>query len=92
MKYPTLKHIMTGIALTLLISQVFALPDLNREVLSQKILLENTVNQRVSDAVYRILRHENFIVNVNVVMEATPTKKFTTIYFHVIGNGEGGNR
>ena len=82
MKYPTLKHIMTGTVITslMLISQVFALPDTNRELISQKILLENTINQRVSDAVYRILRHENFIVNVNVIMEATPAQKYTTIY------------
>ena len=82
MKYPAFKHIMTGIAVTtlVLISQVFALPDTNREVLSQKILLENTIHQRVSDAVYRILRHENFIVNVNVVMEATPAQQYTTVY------------
>jgi len=82
MKYPALKQIITGGILTslLLISQVFALPDTNKEVLSQKILLENTIHQRVSDAVYRILRHENFIVNVNVVMEATPTQKYTTVY------------
>lgn len=64
----------------LLISQVFAFPDTDSGVLSQKILLENTINQRVSDAVYRILRHENFIVNVNVVMEATPKQKYTTTY------------
>ncbi len=82
MKYPAFKHIITGGIITslLLISQVFALPDTNKEVLSQKILLENTIHQRVSDAVYRILRHENFIVNVNVVMEATPTQKYTTVY------------
>ena len=82
MKYPAFKHIITGGIITslMLISQVFALPDTNKEVLSQKILLENTIHQRVSDAVYRILRHENFIVNVNVVMEATPTQKYTTVY------------
>jgi len=82
MKYPAFKQIITGGIITtlILISQVFALPDTNQEVLSQKILLENTIHQRVSDAVYRILRHENFIVNVNVVMEATPTQKYTTIY------------
>jgi len=82
MKYPAFKHIITGGIITslLLISQVFALPDTNKEVLSQKILLENTIHQRVSDAVYRILRHENFIVNINVVMEATPTQKYTTVY------------
>lgn len=82
MKYPAIKQIMTGAAITtlMLISQVFALPDTNKEVLSQKILLENTIHQRVSDAVYRILRHENFIVNVNVVMEATPLQKYTTVY------------
>jgi len=82
MKYPAIKQIMTGAAITtlMLISQVFALPDTNKEVLSQKILLENTIHQRVSDAVYRILRHENFIVNVNVVMEATPQQKYTTVY------------
>ncbi|MEA3287069.1 MAG: hypothetical protein U9Q77_06805 [Candidatus Marinimicrobia bacterium] len=82
MKYPAFKHIMTGIVVTtlVLISQVLAFPDTNKEVLSQKILLENTIQQRVSDAVYRILRHENFIVNVNVVMETTPTQQYTTIY------------
>ena len=82
MKYPAFKHIITGGIITslMLISQVFALPDTNKEVLSQKILLENTIHQRVSDAVYRILRHENFIVNVNVVMEATPTQEYTTVY------------
>jgi len=82
MKYPAFKHIITGGIITslLLISQVFALPDTNKEVLSQKILLENTIHQRVSDAVYRILRHENFIVNVNVVMDVTPTQKYTTVY------------
>ena len=82
MKYPAFKHIIIGSIITslMLISQVFALSDTNKEVLSQKILLENTIHQRVSDAVYRILRHENFIVNVNVVMEATPTQKYTTVY------------
>ncbi len=82
MKYPAFKHIITGGIITtlILISQVFAQPSANKEVLSQKILLENTIHQRVSDAVYRILRHENFIVNVNVVMEATPTQKYTTVY------------
>ncbi len=82
MKYPAFKHIKTGVVITslMLLSQVFALPDTNKEVLSQKILLENTIHQRVSDAVYRILRHENFIVNVNVVMEATPTQQYTTVY------------
>ncbi len=82
MKYPAFKHIMIGIAFTslMLISQVFAFPDANKEVLSQKIMLENTIHQRVSDAVYRILRHENFIVNVNVVMEATPRQQYTTVY------------
>ncbi len=82
MKYPAFKHIITGVAITslMLISQVFALPDTNKEVLSQKILLENTIHQRVSDAVYRILRHENFIVNVNVIMEATPSQQYTTVY------------
>ncbi|MCF7823119.1 MAG: hypothetical protein K9N35_03015 [Candidatus Marinimicrobia bacterium] len=82
MKYPKLKHIMAGIVLIslMLISQVFAFQDTNQDVLSQKILLENTINQRVSDAVYRILRHENFIVNVNVVMESTPKQKYTTTY------------
>ncbi len=82
MKYPAFKHIIIGSIITslMLISQVFAVPDTNKEVLSQKILLENTIHQRVSDAVYRILRHENFIVNVNVVMEATPTQKYTTVY------------
>ena len=68
MKYPTFKNVMAGVAITslMLISQVFAVSDTNKEVLSQKILLENTIHQRVSDAVYRILRHENFIVNVNI--------------------------
>jgi hypothetical protein len=82
MKYSAFKHIIIGGIITtlILISQVFAQPSANKEVLSQKILLENTIHQRVSDAVYRILRHENFIVNVNVVMEATPTQKYTTVY------------
>ena len=82
MKYPAFKQITMGVAITslMLISEVFALPDTNKEVLSQKILLENTIHQRVSDAVYRILRHENFIVNVNVIMEATPSQQYTTVY------------
>ncbi|MCF6237273.1 MAG: DUF2058 family protein, partial [Candidatus Marinimicrobia bacterium] len=82
MKYPAFKHIMTGVTVTILmlISQVFAQPDTNREVISQKILLENTIHQRVSDAVYRILRHENFIVNVNIVMEVSPIQQYTTVY------------
>ena len=82
MKYPAFKHIITGVILTslMLISEVFALPDTNKELLSQKILLENTIHQRVSDAVYRILRNENFIVNVNVRMEATPGQQYTTVY------------
>jgi len=82
MKHPAFKHILTGVTVTslMIISQVFALPNTNKEVLSQKILLENTIHQRVGDAVYRILRHENFIVNVNVVMEATPVQNYTTIY------------
>ena len=82
MKYPALKSMIIGVAVItlVLISQVYALPDTNKEVLSQKILLENTIHQRVSDAVYRILRNENFIVNVNVVMEATPSQEYTTIY------------
>lgn len=82
MKYQRSKQLTAGIVFTVLIllSQVFASPGTNRELLSQKILLENTINQRVSDAVYRILRHENFIVNVNVIMEATPAQKYTTVY------------
>jgi len=82
MKYPAFKNVMAGVAITslMLISQVFAVPDTNKEVLSQKILLENTIHQRVSDAVYRILRHENFIVNVNIVMEATAEQQYTTVY------------
>jgi len=82
MKYPTQKHIITGIVVIslMLITQVFAFPGTNKELLSQKILLENTINQRVSDAVYRILRHENFIVTVNVIMEATPEQQYTTVY------------
>ncbi len=82
MKYPAFKHIITGGIITtlILISQVFAQSNTNKEVLSQKILLENTIHQRVSDAVYRILRHENFIVNVNVIMEATPIREYTTVY------------
>ncbi len=82
MKYPKIKNVMAGAAITslMLISQVFAVSDTNKEVLSQKILLENTIHQRVSDAVYRILRHENFIVNVNIVMEATAAQKYTTVY------------
>jgi len=82
MKYPVFKQSIIGAAgiTLLLISQALALPDANSDVLSQKILLENTIQQRVSDAVYRILRNENFIVNVDVIMEATPTKKYTTIY------------
>ncbi|MCF7806892.1 MAG: hypothetical protein K9M49_03575 [Candidatus Marinimicrobia bacterium] len=82
MKYPKSKQLIMGSAfiLLILITQVFAAPGTNRELLSQKILLENTINQRVSDAVYRILRHENFIVNVNVIMEATAAQKYTTVY------------
>jgi len=82
MKYPAFKNVIAGVAITslMLISQVFAVSDTNKEVLSQKILLENTIHQRVSDAVYRILRHENFIVNVNIVMEATAAQKYTTVY------------
>lgn len=82
MKYSRSKQLITGIVLVSLIlfTQVFAFPNTNRELLSQKILLENTINQRVSDAVYRILRHENFIVNVNVIMEATPAQKYTSVY------------
>lgn len=82
MKYPKSKQLIIGSVFILLIlmAQVFAFPGTNRELLSQKILLENTINQRVSDAVYRILRHENFIVNVNVIMEATPAQKYTTVY------------
>ena len=82
MKYPAFKQIIMGVAITslMLISEVFAVPDTNKEVLSQKILLENTIHQRVSDAVYRILRHENFIVNVNVIMEVSPSQQYTTVY------------
>lgn len=82
MKYSKSNWLIMGSALTLLIlfSQVFAAPGMNKELLSQKILLENTINQRVSDAVYRILRHENFIVNVNVLMEATAAQRYTSVY------------
>ena len=81
MKYPAFKSKIRGCVIALILtSQIFAVPDANKEVLSQKILLENTIHQRVSDAVYRILRHENFIVNVNVVMESMPSQEDTTIY------------
>lgn len=82
MKYPKKNHLVTGalIISLILIAQAFALPDTNKEVLSQKILLENTIHQRVSDAVYRVVRNENFIVNVNVIMEASPVQQYTTIY------------
>ncbi len=81
MKHPanTLKkYMMTGF---LLLIFSFALAAANtEEVLSQKILLENTIHQRVSDAVYRVLRNENFIVNVNVDMEVVPSQEYTTVY------------
>lgn len=72
----------------LLGSMVLAAAGSSEEVLSQKILLENTIHQRVSDAVYRILRNDNYIVNVKVEMDVAPTQEYTTVY----ETGENGER
>lgn len=82
MKRPAHKptfSIMLG-AVLVLTSFAVATNGTPEDILSQKILLENTIQQRVSDAVYRILRNENFIVNVNVDMQVDPGQEYTTVY------------
>ncbi len=82
MKYPQ-KRTISSLAMGLLLSLTtiaLAAAGSSEEALSQKILLENTIHQRVSDAVYRVLRNENFIVNVNVDMEVVPAQEYTTVY------------
>ena len=82
MKHPQNTTITRGTARLGLLLAVFSLTAFgsSEEVLPQKILLENTIHQRVSDAVYRVLKNENFIVNVNVEMGIVPAQEYTTVY------------
>jgi hypothetical protein len=48
--------------------------------LSQKLLLESTVQQRVTDAVSKILDESQFVVDVKIELAMTPTRQVETVY------------
>ncbi|UCD37212.1 MAG: hypothetical protein JSW54_10295 [Fidelibacterota bacterium] len=48
--------------------------------LSQKLLLENTVQQRITNAVSKILDESQFVVDVKIELDFTPARQVETVY------------
>jgi flagellar biosynthesis/type III secretory pathway M-ring protein FliF/YscJ len=48
--------------------------------LSQKLLLETTVQQRITDAVSKILDESQFVVDVKIELAISPTRQVETVY------------
>lgn len=48
--------------------------------LSQKLLLENTIQQRVTNAISKILDESRFVVDVKVELAFTPARQVETVY------------
>ncbi|MFB0515067.1 MAG: flagellar M-ring protein FliF C-terminal domain-containing protein [Candidatus Neomarinimicrobiota bacterium] len=48
--------------------------------LSQKLLLENTIQQRITNAIAKILDESQFVVDVKVELAFTPARQVETVY------------
>jgi flagellar biosynthesis/type III secretory pathway M-ring protein FliF/YscJ len=48
--------------------------------LSQKLLLENTIQQRITNAVAKILDESQFVVDVKIELAFTPSRQVETVY------------
>ena len=48
--------------------------------LSQKLLLENTIQQRITNAVAKILDESQFVVDVKIELAFTPSRELETVY------------
>lgn len=48
--------------------------------LSQKLLLENTIQQRITNAVAKILDESQFVVDVKIELAFTPSRQLETVY------------
>jgi len=79
-KNQILKGLPPLLLLGLLLGAGWAQPPALEDALSQKIMLENTIRQRVSDAIFKILKNDNFIVDVNVSLANEPQTQYTTVY------------
>lgn len=71
-----------SITTTLLVLLGIVSPGSSQEqgYLSQKLLLETTVQQRITGAISKILDESQFVVDVKIELAMTPTRQVETVY------------
>ncbi len=82
MKHPARKWLM-GVATAMMLAsfpQLLAQSDAAENFYAQKIMLENTIRHRVSDAIFKITDNDKFVVDVKVFMDVKSGRTFQTIY------------
>ncbi|MFQ6617070.1 MAG: flagellar M-ring protein FliF C-terminal domain-containing protein [Fidelibacterota bacterium] len=77
--FKTHGRIFISIFIMLLLFQGQLISQESQSQLAQKLMLENTLRERVTEALYRVLGDENFIINVKVDLNFSPAQKFATV-------------
>lgn len=81
MKHPARKWLFGVIAGSMLVGMtLLAQSDAAENFYAQKIMLENTIRHRISDAIFKITDNDRFVVDVKVFMDVQPGQSFQTEY------------
>ncbi|MCF7797138.1 MAG: hypothetical protein K9N11_02550 [Lentisphaeria bacterium] len=81
MKHPARKWLFGVIAGSMLVGMtLLAQSEAAENFYAQKIMLENTIRHRISDAIFKITDNDRFVVDVKVFMDVQPGQSFQTEY------------
>ena len=82
MKHPARKWLLGAVAGSMLLVGItlLAQSEAVENFYAQKIMLENTIRHRVSDAIFKITDNDRFVVDVKVFMDVQPGQTYQTEY------------
>lgn len=82
MKHPARKWLFGAVAGSMLLVGItlLAQSEAVENFYAQKIMLENTIRHRVSDAIFKITDNDRFVVDVKVFMDVQPGQTYETEY------------
>ncbi|MCF7801301.1 MAG: hypothetical protein K9N34_04715 [Candidatus Marinimicrobia bacterium] len=81
MKHPARKWLFGVMVGSMLVGMtLLAQSDAAENFYAQKIMLENTIRHRISDAIFKITDNDRFVVDVKVFMDVQPGQSFQTEY------------
>ncbi|MCF7803991.1 MAG: hypothetical protein K9N46_01645 [Candidatus Marinimicrobia bacterium] len=86
--FKSLVLLLTGFAVGCLFSNGLLAQESNSS-LAQKVMLENTLRERISEGLSKVLEDEKFVVDVQAEIEFQPSQRTETVYRPKDGSGAG---